>query len=78
MLIEPVSNGETSQIETFLNYNKGAGVQHLAFLCKYIMNSVRLLKQQGLNFWDVPVDYYIEFKQNIKHIRENKVLIDKD
>lgn len=87
VLIEPVSNGETSQIEAFLNYNKGAGVQHLAFLCKDIINSVRLLKQQGLNFLDVPVDYYIELKQNIKHklnndliqsLMEHKVLIDED
>lgn len=87
VLIEPVSNGETSQIETFLNYNKGAGVQHLAFLCKDIINSLQLLKKQGLNFLDVPVDYYIELKQNIKRklsndliqsLKENKVLIDED
>lgn len=87
VLIEPISNGEKSQIETFINYNKGPGVQHLAFLTKDIINSTKLLKERGINFLDVPPNYYDKLKdktiQNlnnntIQSIKDNQILIDED
>jgi 4-hydroxyphenylpyruvate dioxygenase len=85
VLIEPFSDGETSQIETFLNYNRGAGVQHLAFLSEDIINSVTLLKEQGISFLDIPVDYYTELKEDIKQklnniesIKKNQILVDQE
>lgn len=87
VLIEPVSNKEKSQVETFISYNKGPGVQHLAFLTKDIINSAALLKNRGINFLDVPTNYYDGLKDSIaqklnnniiQSIKDNQILIDED
>jgi 4-hydroxyphenylpyruvate dioxygenase len=48
----PINEPSTpnSQIQEFLNYNNGAGIQHLALLTDNIAGNVAKLKQRGVNF----------------------------
>ncbi len=87
VFVEPISKGEKSQIETYINYNGGPGVQHLAFLTDDIVGSVKLLKEQGIEFLDVPLNYYEDIKDRFTHkisdsmlqcIRKYQILIDED
>ncbi|AFY73035.1 4-hydroxyphenylpyruvate dioxygenase/hemolysin-like protein [Synechococcus sp. PCC 7502] len=53
-----------SQIQDFLNYNNGAGVQHLALLTDDISATVAKLKQRGIDFLETSPPILIE-RQNI-------------
>ena len=87
VFVEPVSKEEKSQIETYIDYNGGPGVQHLAFLTNNIIGSVKLLKEQGIKFLDVPVNYYQDIKDRftqkisdsmMQSIKEHQILVDED
>ncbi|MGF1536588.1 MAG: 4-hydroxyphenylpyruvate dioxygenase [Elainellaceae cyanobacterium] len=53
---EPTS--PTSQIQEFLDVNRGAGIQHIALRTLDIVAMVRRLRQRGLAFLKVPQAYY--------------------
>ena len=56
---EPVSpNYEASQIYTFVEANKGPGVQHVAFHVPAIAPAVDGLRRSGIEFLDTPATYY--------------------
>lgn len=87
VFVEPISEKEKSQIETYINYNGGAGVQHIAFLSSDIIHSVKTLIKHGVKFLEVPASYYEglnfptnqEFnKENISSIRNLNILVDRD
>ena len=74
-----------SQIQEYLDEYKGAGIQHLALLTSDICKSVGLLKEQGIEFLDVPETYYEalpkrlpNIKENIEELRSLKILADGD
>jgi 4-hydroxyphenylpyruvate dioxygenase len=52
----PTAN--SSQIQTFLANNGGAGIQHVAFSSTDIIQSVTYLREQGVKFLRVPAGYY--------------------
>lgn len=64
---EPTSGN--SQIQEFLDLNRGAGVQHIAIHTENIVDAVAQLRQAGLSFLNVPTSYYTQVRQ-----RENCVL----
>ena len=77
--------GQKSQIQEFLEELNGAGVQHIALSSRDIVTSVQKLKQQGICFMDVPDTYYDtllervpSLKEDVSHLRENKILADGD
>ncbi|MEB3251275.1 MAG: VOC family protein [Cyanobacteriota bacterium] len=47
-----------SQIQEFLHWNRGAGIQHVALHTSDILHTVHQLKQAGVGFIDVPPSYY--------------------
>jgi 4-hydroxyphenylpyruvate dioxygenase len=47
-----------SQIQEFLNFNRGAGIQHIALKTFEIAKVTQTLRQAGLSFLDVPKTYY--------------------
>jgi len=47
-----------SQIQTFIDRNHGAGIQHIAFSVDSIIETVTTLKNRGLEFLDTPDSYY--------------------
>ncbi|MGK7904700.1 MAG: 4-hydroxyphenylpyruvate dioxygenase [Hormoscilla sp.] len=60
-LNEPTS--ANSQIQEFLDYNRGAGVQHIALKTSNIIKTVGQLKAGGLEFLSVPGSYYRQLQQ---------------
>jgi len=87
-IVEPVSGSEKSQVDSYISYNNGcAGVQHLAFLSKDIIKTIRMLKDQGIKFLDIPESYYTNLKpaiyqkldeKKIHLIKELNILVDED
>ena len=46
--------GGKSQIQEYIDYYKSAGVQHIALLCKDILHTVSSLKENGIDFLEIP------------------------
>ena len=57
-IIEPDINRQAGQIDDFLAWHGGAGVQHLAFLTADIVHAVRTFGQRGAGFAETPASYY--------------------
>ena len=82
---EPADGKIRSQIQEYIDFNTKAGVQHLALAAKDICESVALLRENGVEFLDVPKNYYErvwdrvgEIKQDRKQIEELGILVDAD
>ncbi len=58
---EPTS--DNSQIQEFLDLNRGAGVQHIAIHTENIVDAIAQLRQGGLSFLNVPTNYYTQVRQ---------------
>ncbi|UJB68771.1 4-hydroxyphenylpyruvate dioxygenase [Acaryochloris sp. 'Moss Beach'] len=58
---EPTS--ANSQIQEFLEVNRGAGIQHIALGTSNIVETVTQLKHRGLSILDIPPSYY----QHLRH-----------
>ena len=67
---EPAEGKKKSQIEEFLDYNLGPGVQHVALITGDIIATVRELKNRGLEFLRVPTAYYESLPGRIGEIQE--------
>jgi 4-hydroxyphenylpyruvate dioxygenase len=57
-LNEPAEGRRKSQIEEYLEFNHGPGVQHIALATNDIVHTVGRLKAQGMEFLRVPHSYY--------------------
>jgi 4-hydroxyphenylpyruvate dioxygenase len=57
-IVEPAHNGGKSQVQEYLNFNHGAGAQHVAFLTPDIRGSVRRIRENGVQFLRIPDTYY--------------------
>jgi len=84
-IIEPASSRKRSQIAEFLDFYQGAGVQHMAFLSEDIIRSVRILKNRGIQFLNIPDAYYEDLLERVGPIEENPrdlqelgILVDRD
>ncbi|KAL8648581.1 MAG: hypothetical protein Q9226_005933, partial [Calogaya cf. arnoldii] len=55
---EPAIGLKKSQIEEFVDFHSGAGVQHIAFRCRDIVATVQNLRERGVEFIDIPSTYY--------------------
>ena len=55
---EPAEGRKKSQIEEYIDYYKGAGVQHVAVATDNIIETVTQLKARGVDFLYVPENYY--------------------
>ncbi len=60
---EPTSS--SSQIQKFLDANRGAGIQHIALRTSNIVQAVTKLRKRGLDFLSVPGAYYTQLKQKL-------------
>ncbi|OJD23467.1 4-hydroxyphenylpyruvate dioxygenase [Blastomyces percursus] len=57
-LNEPAVGKKKSQIEEFVDYYNGSGVQHIAFRTHDIISTVTNLRKRGVEFLSVPATYY--------------------
>jgi 4-hydroxyphenylpyruvate dioxygenase len=67
---EPAEGRRKSQIEEYLEFYHGSGVQHIAMATDDILSTVSLLKQQGVEFLSVPQSYYEELNARVGTIDE--------
>lgn len=82
---EPAAGRKKSQIEEYLDFYGGAGVQHIAVATDDIIKTVTDLKARGVDFLRVPDSYYDDLldrvgaiDEAIAAIRELNILVDRD
>ena len=82
---EPAEGKKKSQIEEYLDFYNGAGVQHIAVATDDIVTTVKQLKANGVEFLYVPETYYEdvldrvgEIEEDLAPLRELGILIDRD
>jgi len=57
-ILEPDLARQSGQIDDFLSWHEGAGVQHVAFLTNDIVRAVRTCSARGVEFAHTPASYY--------------------
>jgi 4-hydroxyphenylpyruvate dioxygenase len=82
---EPAEGKRKSQIEEYLDYYRGAGVQHVALATSDIISTVARLRESGVPFISVPYSYYEVLEERVGKIDEDKsalaklgILVDRD
>jgi len=82
---EPAKGKKKSQIEEYIDYYRGSGVQHVAMATNNIMHTVGELRKRGVEFLTVPDSYYETvtgrvgiIDEDLKVLRDLGVLIDRD
>lgn len=87
---EPAIGLKKSQIEEFIEFNNGPGIQHIAIKVDNIIETIKKMRDLGVKFIDVPDAYYenleIKLKKNkhpkikesLKSIKKLGILVDFD
>jgi len=63
---EPAEGKKKSQIEEYIAYNNGPGVQHIALKTSDIITTVTNMKARGVEFISVPPKYYTTMRERMK------------
>lgn len=74
---EPAEGKKKSQIEEYIEFYHGAGVQHIAIATDDIISTVTELRSRGVEFLNVPDTYYEEVWQRVGKINEDTAAIKK-
>jgi len=84
-MMEPATGRRKSQIEEYLNFHRGPGVQHMALASDDIISSVRTLRARNIGFLKTPRSYYEMLEQRVGQIDpeiadlcELGILVDRD
>ena len=82
---EPAEGKRKSQIDEYLEFYEGPGVQHIALLTGDIIKAITKLKENGVEFLEVPDTYYEDLEQRVGKIDEDmevlkklRILVDRD
>jgi 4-hydroxyphenylpyruvate dioxygenase len=82
---EPAEGKRRSQIEEYLDFYGGPGIQHIAMATDNIVETVTKLRAQGIQFLRVPTSYYLELEARVGKIDEPMdqlselgILVDRD
>jgi 4-hydroxyphenylpyruvate dioxygenase len=82
---EPAEGKRKSQIDEYLEFYEGAGVQHIAIETKDIIHTVGELRKRGVEFLTVPETYYEDLldrvgaiEEDIKPLKDLNILVDRD
>jgi 4-hydroxyphenylpyruvate dioxygenase len=82
---EPAEGRKKSQIEEYIDFYNGAGVQHIALATDNIIETVSALKARGVEFLYVPSSYYEtvldrvgKIDEDLAPLKELGILIDRD
>jgi len=68
---EPAEGKRKSQIEEYLEFNHGPGVQHVALTSANIVETVEALQRRGVAFLQTPSSYYDEVPDRVGEIDED-------
>ena len=82
---EPAEGKKKSQVEEYLEFYNGEGVQHIAMTTKNIVATVTEIQKRGVEFLNIPSTYYDELPDRVGHIDEDLeplkrlgILVDRD
>ncbi len=82
---EPAEGKKKSQVEEYLDFYQGEGVQHIAIATNNIIQTVTELKERGVEFLKIPGSYYEtvldrvgKIDEDLSPLRDLGILIDKD
>jgi 4-hydroxyphenylpyruvate dioxygenase len=82
---EPAEGKKKSQVEEYLEFYRGEGVQHVALATHHIVETVTQLRDRGVEFLQVPSSYYDDLlsrvgaiDEDLKPLRELGILVDRD
>ncbi len=82
---EPAEGKKKSQIEEYLDFYQGPGIQHIAVGTGNVIETVKQLRDRGVEFLHVPTTYYDDLgdrvgdiDEEIKDLRELGILVDRD
>jgi 4-hydroxyphenylpyruvate dioxygenase len=83
---EPAAGkGGKSQIQEYIDFYRSAGAQHIALLCRDVLDTVAKLQANGVEFLRVPDTYYEEIPERVGEIDEDiedlkrlGILVDRD
>ncbi|CEM05158.1 unnamed protein product [Vitrella brassicaformis CCMP3155] len=82
---EPAKGKKKSQIEEYLDFNNGAGAQHVAIATKDIISTVSQMRQRGCEFLYVPGTYYDtvtdrcgQIDEDLEALKQQGILVDRD
>jgi 4-hydroxyphenylpyruvate dioxygenase len=67
---EPAKGKKKSQIDEYLDFYGGPGVQHLALATEDIIRTVTTLRSRGVEFLQAPTTYYADLKERVGKIDE--------
>jgi 4-hydroxyphenylpyruvate dioxygenase len=83
--ISPAKGLKRSQVDEYLDFYEGEGVQHIAVSTQDILNTVKQLRKRGVRFLEVPASYYEDLINRIGPIEEDLeqlqalgILVDRD
>ncbi len=82
---EPAPGLKKSQIDEYLEFYQGAGVQHIAIATDNIIHTITQLRNNGVEFLHVPDNYYDDLKDRVgdidepvEELRKLGILVDRD
>lgn len=82
---EPAEGKKKSQVEEYLEFYNGEGVQHIAIATANIVHTVSALQKRGVEFLRVPGSYYEHLlervgriDEDLKPLSELGILVDRD
>ena len=84
---EPAEGKRKSQIEEFIDFYQGPGVQHMALATSDILSTVRSMRANGVRFLGVPQTYYDDLRTrldwstidaDLDELAELGILVDQD
>ncbi|MFT5926525.1 MAG: 4-hydroxyphenylpyruvate dioxygenase [Rubritalea sp.] len=82
---EPAKGKKKSQIEEYLDFYNGPGVQHIAVATDDIVATVSAMRDRGVEFLYVPEEYYDdliervgEIDEDVEVLKKHGILIDRD
>ncbi len=82
---EPAAGLKKSQVDEYLEFYEGEGVQHVAVATEDIIKTVTDLKSRGVEFLNIPTTYYDvltdrvgEIDEKISSLKELGILVDRD
>jgi len=82
---EPAEGKKKSQVEEYLDFYGGPGVQHIAVATDDIVATVTVLRSRGVEFLQIPETYYADLAERVGKIDEKidqlselGILIDRD
>ena len=82
---EPAEGAKRSQVEEYLDFYEGEGVQHIAVATDDIIKTVRDLRSRGIEFLNIPDTYYDavtdrvgKIDEDIAPLKELGILVDRD